>query len=716
MPPDLCGSNEYEAQNIRYRFNPWNYWYRNKTRFFHSYLSFNPHFPCVSREIREKWLVNLTEEYIPDDVLDVACLGKKFGVPIIRRKDVPVHNIIATLESNMNLFEKDQQDEVRTICVDVISNFMRQERPPRYPELMEKIKSAREFKKSHPEILFLKADKGNITVAVNREQYISKMSALLGDSTTYTVIQDDPTPKIQRRVNRLVLEWYTNDFITEADKHRLWSRNGNIALSYGQPKIHKKNVPYRMIVSFTGTPTYSIAKYIQKILTDCLKEEVNLTMNKTSITNSLTLVRQIRSLNLPEDFAMISMDAVSLFTNIPIRLVIAGIKKRWELIRKYTKISQDLFIEAVSLCFNASAFQFNNVKYQQVFGAAMGSPLSPIIAEIVLQDLENFCMKRLDFPVYFYTRYVDDVLAFVPKDKINSILCCFNSYHKRLQFTLEREENCRINFLEVTLIRSKRKIDVDWYRKPTSSGRYLNYYSHHTKGHKISTICNLVDRAILLSNVEFHLKNLVFIKWSLIENGYPERLILKTVSRRQSLLLYPKHYHSEEFFKLRRLKEDRRVTLPYVQGLSENLQSNLKKFKVSLSFRTDSNLRWLFTGHKDKLRREQQVNTVYKISCLECRFIFIEHTKRPLGVRMKEHYQSLRQPHSFQVSNRLTEHAFRYVHDFDFERVEVLAVESNYKKRELLSLIFNEAEFPEADESVDRISHISNIYSSLFRS
>ncbi|XP_063975376.1 uncharacterized protein LOC135161598 isoform X2 [Diachasmimorpha longicaudata] len=627
-----------------------------------------------------------------------------------------MRNIITTLESKMNIFEKDQQNEVRTICVDVISNFMRQDRLPRYPELMEKIRSAKTFKKSHPEIVFLKADKGNVTVAVNRQQYIAKMSDLLSDSSTYTVIKNDPTPTIQRKVNRLVLNWYNNGFITEADKCRLWSRYAKIALSYGQPKIHKKDVPYRMIVSFMGTPTYSLAKYVQKILTDCMKEEVKLTRNKTSIINSFTLVKKIRSLNLPDDFEMISMDAVSLFTNIPIVLVIAGIKKRWKWIQKYTKITQDSFIDAVSLCVNASTFQFNNIKYQQIFGAAMGSPLSPIVAEIVLQDLENFCIKKLDFPVYFYTRYVDDVLAFVPKDKVNSILSCFNSYHKRLQFTLEREENSKINFLEVTLIKSTGKIDLDWYRKPTSSGRYLNYYSHHSKGHKISTICNLVDRAILLANVEFHLKNLFFIKRALIENGYPRSLILKTVRRRHSLLLYSNRGYSEGFYRSKRVKQEKLVALPYVQGLSETLKSHLRKFDISLSFKSDSSLRWLFTGHKDRWPHGQLVNTVYKISCLECEFIFIDHTKRPLGMRMKDHYQSLRQPHNFQDSNPLTEHAFQYLHDFDFERVEVLAIEKNYKKRELLSLMFKEVEFPEADESVDRISHVSNIYSSLFHS
>lgn len=37
----------------------------------------------------------------------------------------------------------------------------------------------------------------------------------------------------------------------------------------------------------------------------------------------------------------------------------------------------------------------------------MGSPLSPILADIVMQDLEERAISILD--LYFYVRYVDDI-------------------------------------------------------------------------------------------------------------------------------------------------------------------------------------------------------------------------------------------------------------------------------------------------------------------
>jgi len=51
------------------------------------------------------------------------------------------------------------------------------------------------------------------------------------------------------------------------------------------------------------------------------------------------------------------------------------------------------------------------------------------------------------------------------------------------------------------------KISYDWYQKPTSSGRYLNYFSQYSLCQKIGIIVSLIDRILLLSHPSFHAKN-----------------------------------------------------------------------------------------------------------------------------------------------------------------------------------------------------------------
>ena len=90
----------------------------------------------------------------------------------------------------------------------------------------------------------------------------------------------------------------------------------------------------------------------------------------------------------------------------------------------------------------------------------MGSPLSPIIADLVLQDLETEVLSTFDFQVPFFLRHVDDIATAVPRDMVNFILDKFNSFHPRLQFTIEIG-NERLNFLDTTIILNEKTVEFD---------------------------------------------------------------------------------------------------------------------------------------------------------------------------------------------------------------------------------------------------------------
>jgi len=101
----------------------------------------------------------------------------------------------------------------------------------------------------------------------------------------------------------------------------------------------------------------------------------------------------------------------------------------------------------------------------------MGSPLSPILADIVLQDIEEAVLDRISAKHPFYIRYVDDILLAAPDNLLDVILEIFNSFHEKLKFTMEVSECDRINFLDNTLIIENKVIKFDLYKKPTNSGR-----------------------------------------------------------------------------------------------------------------------------------------------------------------------------------------------------------------------------------------------------
>jgi len=104
----------------------------------------------------------------------------------------------------------------------------------------------------------------------------------------------------------------------------------------------------------------------------------------------------------------------------------------------------------------------------------MDSPLSSIIADLVIQDLETEVLRKLGFRFYF--RYVDDILTAVPKTAVDNIVDKFNAYHPYLQFTVEGD---RINFVDTTIIKNNNKLIFDWYHKPIYLDRYLSFLSRH---------------------------------------------------------------------------------------------------------------------------------------------------------------------------------------------------------------------------------------------
>jgi len=80
----------------------------------------------------------------------------------------------------------------------------------------------------------------------------------------------------------------------------------------------------------------------------------------------------------------------------------------------------------------------------------MGSPLSPIVANLVLQKLEHITINILSIKPKFYYRYVDDIILSTPLACLNELVDRFN-FHPRLSFTMEVGGG-ELSFLDLTLI------------------------------------------------------------------------------------------------------------------------------------------------------------------------------------------------------------------------------------------------------------------------
>lgn len=149
---------------------------------------------------------------------------------------------------------------------------------------------------------------------------------------------------------------------------------------------------------------------------------------------------------------LISLDVTALFTNISVELVKTGIEKRFHRIMKHTPIQLDELLEVIGTLMVSTFYEFNGNYYQQFFGTTMGSLVSPISADITMDDLETNFVTKLK---------MDDIIICIPKDTLDMLFSSFNSYYERLQFTYELDSNNRIRFLDLVLIREENLIVTD---------------------------------------------------------------------------------------------------------------------------------------------------------------------------------------------------------------------------------------------------------------
>ena len=137
-------------------------------------------------------------------------------------------------------------------------------------------------------------------------------------------------------------------------------------------------------------------------------------------------------------------------------------------------------------------FSFQNNTYQPEKGIS----ISNTFAEIFLQHLENTHLKHIleSKHIILYTRY--DILMIYNTKYITpeTIHQHINKTHSNLQFTPSHEHKNNISFLDLLLIRQLDKIEIDIYRKPTTTNTTINYTSNQPNEHRKAAYRYMTNR------------------------------------------------------------------------------------------------------------------------------------------------------------------------------------------------------------------------------
>ena len=516
--------------------------------------------------------------------------------------------------------------------------------------------------KNDNNIVILPTDKGRVTVVMDKTDYFDKMNALVNDKQTYEELKRDPTPALQRKLNSKILTLKKTDAIDTQRYYRLRCSVPQPPKLYGLPKLHKPGIPMRPIVSFCGSPTYQLSRHLTTILqplTDKSRRKLQSTEN---------FIDAIKTVQIPDDYKLVSFDVKSLFTSIPLQLALQCTETAIQQSTVKLPLPTEDILDLLNLCLTSTYFQYNGKHYKQLHGTAMGSPVSIVVAEIVMQHIEERALATCRQTIPLWLRYVDDTFTAVHKDEIDDFHDHLNEQNADIQFTKEIEENGKLPFLDCLVSRDNNELRTTVYRKPTHTDRLLDESSYNRTSHKATTIRTLTRRAQLVCDTPDSLRD---------ENRYLERVFHKNN--------YNADFITRNIYRPTEADATNRsptplttVTIPYIKRTSETISRILQPYNIRVAHKPTTTLRQLLTNVKDRDEPNNRQGAVYKIKCSDCQASYIGETGRNLNTRLTEHKRATR---NGDANNHIAVHHQLTNHNIDCDSAQCLTYSTNYFQR-----------------------------------
>ena len=346
-----------------------------------------------------------------------------------------------------------------------------------------------------------------------------------------------------------------------------------------------------------------------------------LSQSQHTVKSTKDFIEKIRNVNIPHGFNMISFDVKFLFSSVPLEETINVALDRihhWKEID--TSISKNDTRNLLLLCTKNVHFCFGSDIYQQNDSVGMGSPLGPVLAGIFMAELESRIIPTVTDSISHWRGYVDDTFVFIKKGCVEHVLARLKSFHKNFQFTYELENQNKLPFLDVLLIRKGNKIETTVCRKSTNNDICLNWGSFAPLTWKRGTLKTRFNRAYIVCSTNYHLKKkpdhlrYVFQK----HNFYP-KWIIKQVAKQVKDQNIQSNADGASSNELPSNSTSFTLLLSYTRQKGEYLIRSLRK-DMHRTLPENFQTRICYTGSKldtyviiSKIRLGNPTNTMYSI-------------------------------------------------------------------------------------------------------
>ena len=170
----------------------------------------------------------------------------------------------------------------------------------------------------NPKIKMCKFDKGERVAVLNSDDYDAKFDVIVNDTSKFVEINTENQSNHPIIAKERSITYYIRKHLKEFDKETVKSlipSSSSLEKLYGLMKIHEKGNPERPVVLMIGTPEYKVAKFVDTIIKPYFP-------NTDLINSTDGFLTHIKDFSFNSNQFLISFDAKSLFTNVPLTYTI----------------------------------------------------------------------------------------------------------------------------------------------------------------------------------------------------------------------------------------------------------------------------------------------------------------------------------------------------------------------------------------------------------
>ncbi|XP_062708533.1 uncharacterized protein LOC134288261 [Aedes albopictus] len=392
-----------------------------------------------------------------------------------------------------------------------------------------------------------------------------------------------------------------------------------------------------------------------------------------SVKNSVELVKKLEGFKLGRGEILVSFDVTALFPSVPVNEALQSLRRHLERSRAPPN-HIEAYLSVAQVCMNQNFFTFRGKVYRQTFGLSMGSKLSPLLADLFMSDFENEAQKKKLFPRIWW-RYVDDVFAPVKERYLDQTLSMLNSQHNTIKFTVEKEVEGRLPFLDLLISRKEDStLKFGIYRKPTSTDRYITSDSNHFGAQKQAAFHSMAHRLFNVPMAKEEFEEEKDRIYSAAEvNGYDKPFVDKIIR---------KHKRKTQRNSITTLqpdtKEVKRVSLPFYPKITNPIKTTLHRQGLHVVHKSENTLRDLLCNLKDKVPPDEQ-SGIYQIPCKDCPAVYIGQTRRKVKVRIREHKNAVVSKKSNESS--VAAHTVETDHEIDWGSAKIVKTRRFFTKK-----------------------------------